>query len=143
MGYVEVAKGSRQAQLRSVHLVEMVHEGNEKKQYQVTSRVVVSLHLDSFATDLTGSFSTYKEEKLPITESATETEGLQLIRLLEDSEMSLRRQVENFVVARMPGVVTGLYSRQPGSEVSAFKGLHDRLMMQLLDSGMRLREADS
>ena len=137
------SKREKSGSITSIHFIEMVHEGSEKKLYQVTSHLQFSLS-HSQTTQITGNFYTSKEEKLPLTDNiSTEAASLELLRLIEDSENSQIKQLTNFLSSRISGTVKCMHWQRSASDQVAFRARHDVLMAQLMASGMGIRGSDS
>lgn len=131
-------KREKSAEVTATHYIDMIHEGSEKKLYQVSSRLLLALQVGG-NTLFTGSFNTSKEEKAPLLDPRGDSESLQLLRLVEDSESSLMKQFDNFLASRVRGTIKSLHWQQPASEETEHRTRYETLMGQLMAAGLEIR----
>jgi capping protein beta len=135
-------KKEKSATVSAVHYIDMVHEGNDKKLFQVSSRLQLCLKIGE-NTLVSGNFITSKEEKTPLLDSRADAESLQLLRIIEDSECGLMKQFDNFVSSRIQGTLKAVHWQRPANEEAKHRARYEVLMGQLLEAGMGIRGSDS
>ena len=131
-------KREKSARVSAVHYVDMIHEGSDKKLYQVSSRMLLELKIGG-NTLISGSFITAKEEKAPLLDLRGDSEPLQLLRLVEDSESNLMKQFDNFLVSRVQGTLKNIHWSRAASAEVEHRARYEVLMGQLMAAGMGIR----